>query len=55
MEHDVTRGQDIIFRHLMDQNDDIKSVIDKSDEIDVKERVMPDNWDMEKEMEKADS
>merc|ERR1712106_438264 len=46
------RGQASIFRHVMDQRDDDKSAIDKADEKDVKEQVLPDNWDMEKEKEK---
>eukprot|EP00092_Neocalanus_flemingeri_P022654 GFUD01024574.1.p1 GENE.GFUD01024574.1~~GFUD01024574.1.p1 ORF type:complete len:2240 (+),score=854.36 GFUD01024574.1:478-6720(+) len=46
------QGQASIFRHVMDQRDDDKSAIDKANEKDVKEQVLPDNWDMEKQEEK---
>ena len=43
------RGLASIFKHAMDQRDDDKSAIDKADEKDVKEQVLPDNWDMEEQ------
>jgi len=46
------QGQASIYRHVMDQRDDDKSAIDKADEKDVKEQVLPDDWDMEKNEEK---
>ena len=45
------QGQANIFRQMMDQKDDDKSAIDKAGEKDVKEQVLPDDWDMEKKEE----
>jgi hypothetical protein len=46
------QGQDSICRQVMDQRDDDKSGIGKANERDVKEQVLPDDWDMEKKGDK---
>jgi hypothetical protein len=51
VEGDVT-GEDeqvqaSILRHVMDQEDNDKSTTDKTGEKDVKEQVLPDDWDVD--------
>merc|ERR1719382_451228 len=46
------QGQASIYQHVMDQRDDDKSAIDKADEKDIKEQVLPDDWDMEQNEDK---
>merc|ERR1712106_1134150 len=46
------QGQASIFQHVMDQRDEDKSAIDKADDKEVKEQVLPDDWDMEKKEDK---
>merc|ERR1719320_723869 len=45
------QGQASIYQHVMDHRDDDKSATDKADEKDIKEQVLPDDWDMEQQNE----
>merc|ERR1719320_922364 len=46
------QGQASIYQHVMDHRDDDKSATDKADEKDIKEQVLPDDWDMEQNEDK---
>merc|ERR1712106_656992 len=56
---DIVQGEEIegeeggesanLFRHVIEEKETDRSAVDKADDKDIKEQVLPDNWDIERE------
>ena len=54
IDDDVGGSEANLFRHVIEAKENDKSAVDKADEKEVKEQILPDDWDMEDKEDKKD-